>query len=83
MLEAEIPCEMEGGWEDNTVFFHHCVNSRSKVNSMQMLMIEGVECRDQAAIESHVIDFFHHLYSSDCLNYPTLDGMGFDQLDSE
>ncbi|KAF5447552.1 hypothetical protein F2P56_033098, partial [Juglans regia] len=44
-----------------TKFFHRVANSHRRSNNIEMLKIDGAECKDEQRINDHVVGFFEQL----------------------
>ena len=64
-------------------FFHKIANSHRRNNNIEMLKIEGVECREEEAIKDHVVNFFEELLTEQVGWRPTLNGLVFGTIELE
>ncbi|KAF5472901.1 hypothetical protein F2P56_009564 [Juglans regia] len=65
----------------STKFFHSIANSHRRNNNIEVLKIEGMECRDEEVIKYHVTDVFEKLLTEQVEWRPTLDGLVFDTIE--
>ncbi|KAG2686131.1 hypothetical protein I3843_10G155200 [Carya illinoinensis] len=68
----------EGDW--STSFFHRIANSHRRNNNIEMLKVDGVECRDEQVIHNRVLDFYENLLKEQVGWRPPLNGLDFDTI---
>ncbi|XP_042980834.1 uncharacterized protein LOC122310767 [Carya illinoinensis] len=61
----------------STRFSHRIANLHRKNNNIEMLKIDGVECRDEQVIHNHVVDFYENLLAEQVGWWPPLNGLGW------
>jgi hypothetical protein len=67
--------------DKNTKFFHRVANSNRRFNTIDHLVVNGVETTDQSEIGDGLVKFYQGLFSDDDVRRPLLDGMGFSSID--
>ncbi|KAG6717072.1 hypothetical protein I3842_04G079200 [Carya illinoinensis] len=64
----------------STKFFHRVANSHRRSNNIEMLKIDGAECRDERVINNHMVHFFEQLLTEQEGWRPKLKGMAFESI---
>jgi hypothetical protein len=52
--------------DKNTKFFHRVANSNKCNNSIESLLINGSFTSDVPTMNTHIVQFYSHLYSEQC-----------------
>jgi hypothetical protein len=82
--EASIFQRSRSKWlrqgDANTKFFHGCVNSRSKRNTISALRVGDIWLDKAAQIKEAVVNYFEDHFSSSNFCRPKLDGVPFPSL---
>ncbi|XP_042953621.1 uncharacterized protein LOC122290111 [Carya illinoinensis] len=64
----------------STKFFHRVANSHRRSNNIEMLKIDGSECRDVQVINNHVVSFYGQLLTEQVGWRPKLEGLAFESI---
>ncbi|WJX73888.1 hypothetical protein P8452_57616 [Trifolium repens] len=67
----------------NTKFFHNSVKSRSKLNSISAIKVEGEWLESPGRVKEAISSFFHNHVASSSMCRPKLDGVTFPRLSEE
>eukprot|EP00268_Persea_americana_P014031 TRINITY_DN16210_c0_g1_i8.p2 TRINITY_DN16210_c0_g1~~TRINITY_DN16210_c0_g1_i8.p2 ORF type:complete len:227 (+),score=36.61 TRINITY_DN16210_c0_g1_i8:18-698(+) len=67
----------------NTKFFHGVASSRRRANRIQSIMVGGKRLEKKEEIISHIIDYFHSLYTAEGWERPYLGNLDFETIGEE
>jgi hypothetical protein len=69
--------------DENSRYFHACINSRGKKNFIRALRVGGDWCETPLSIRNATVEYFTHLFTADHWSRPNLDGIDFPLIDDE
>ncbi|XP_042950267.1 uncharacterized protein LOC122282377 [Carya illinoinensis] len=64
----------------STKSFYKAANSHRRSNNIEILKIDGADCKDVQVINNHVVSFFEQLLSEQEGWRPKLEGLAFDSI---
>ncbi|XP_026416134.1 uncharacterized protein LOC113311518 [Papaver somniferum] len=67
----------------NTAHFMRIAAAKRRYNRIRQLYIDGVMISDKTILQEHIVAFYRTLFTEDMLIRPELEGINFDQINSE
>jgi hypothetical protein len=67
--------------DKNTKFFHRVANSNRRFNTIDHLVVNGVETTAQSEIGDGLVKFYQGLFSDENVRRPLLDGLDFSSIE--
>lgn len=81
MKESMLAQKARARWlregDDNSGFFHACINSRRRVNLIQALQSRTGWLVEVEDVKQEILDHFTSQFSDNCWDTPLLDGVLF------
>ncbi|XP_026399042.1 uncharacterized protein LOC113294884 [Papaver somniferum] len=87
MEETDWRIKSKSKWikegDRNTAHFMRIAAAKRRYNRIRQLYIDGVMISDKTVLQEHIVAFYRTLFTEEMLIRPELEGINFDQINSE